>query len=100
MPTEWLALGSSLPWALCGTHFACSAVRPAIAVFIGVNHSALSWLLWSSAQRAERKVTGVGDGDGVAGVCAMTLRLAETSESMLSVSNRCMRRIVAHPGRG
>src|SRR6476660_6894041 len=100
MPTEWLALGSSLSWALCGTHFACSAVRPATAVFIGVTHSALSWLLWSSANRAERKVTGVGDGDGVTGVCAMTLRLAETNKSILRVSNRCMWRIVVHPGRG
>ena len=39
------------PGAFCGTHFACSAVSPATAVLIGVNHSALSWVLWSSDRK-------------------------------------------------
>ena len=72
MPTEWLALGSSLPCAFCGTHFACSAVRPATAVFIGVNHSALSCVLWSCDKRSERSVTGVGA--GVGDDCAIAVR--------------------------
>src|SRR6185312_8335641 len=66
MPTEWLALGSSLPAALRGTHLACSGVRPAMAVLTGVNHSALLCVDCSSLSRTERSV-GAGF---AAGACA------------------------------
>src|ERR1700748_3672555 len=64
MPTEWLALGSSLPAAFRGTHLACSGVRPAMAVLTGVNHSALLWVDCSSLRRTERSV-GAGFAAGV-----------------------------------
>src|ERR1700761_540415 len=64
MPTEWLALGSSLPAAFSGTHLACSGVRPATAVLTGVNHSAVLCVDRSSLSRMERSV-GAGLATGV-----------------------------------
>src|SRR4051812_47960931 len=93
MPAEWFAFGSTLPCELCGIHFACSAVRPATAVFMGVNHSALSWLLWRSANSAERNVAGLGDGDGE-DVCATKVTLAVTRSTTLRANTRCITRIV------
>src|SRR4029077_6772496 len=99
MPTEWLAFGPRLPCAFCGTHFACSAVRPATAVFIGVNHSALSCVLRSCDNNTERSVAG--GGDGLVGVCARRLvMLAATNKRMLRIMDRPMWRILAIKGFG
>jgi aromatic-L-amino-acid decarboxylase len=60
-----------------------------------VNHSALSWLLWSSARRAERKVAGVAEGEGEGdGVCATKVTLAVTRSAILKANTRCITRIV------
>ena len=74
MPAEWLALGSSLPAALVGTHLACAGVSPATAASIGVNHSALSWVEWSSDNKVLRRVAG--GGAGLVWACVATVKAA------------------------
>jgi hypothetical protein len=71
---------------------ACSAVNPAIAAFIGVNHSGVSWVLRSSDKRSERIVTGAG---GVAGVCAMELVIVPTISGRMQKDRRIGRIVAA-----
>ena len=72
---------------------ACSAVNPATAAFIGVNHSGVSWVLRSSDKRSERIVTGAGD--GVAGVCAMELVIVPTINGRMQKDRRIGRIVAA-----
>jgi hypothetical protein len=50
---------------------------------MGVNHSALSWVLWSSDNKRERSVTGVDEGDGEGVWARRFVKAVEMSSRMV-----------------